>query len=174
MRRPDARLVMIGRGILDERLRQEVDEHQLAGRVTFEGFTDHETLVHWYNRASLVVVPSHFEGFGLSAAEAQSCGACVVVTDSEGLRDLVEDGVTGAVVAPEIDALADRMAELLAAPDVRARMGAAAAERIRSVNDWPTIADRTVDVYRQALGFIREPRPVPISALEMERDDLAA
>jgi glycosyltransferase involved in cell wall biosynthesis len=44
--------------------------------VAFAGFVSHEALVEWYNRAAVVAVPSLFEGFGLSAAEAGSTNAC--------------------------------------------------------------------------------------------------
>jgi glycosyltransferase involved in cell wall biosynthesis len=157
---PDARLVIAGKGILEPRLRACAEELGIGEAVRFEGFIEHDALIDWYNRATVVAVPSHFEGFGLSAAEAQACGACVVVSDTAGLRDVVEDGVTGARCALDPGAFASRIGALLDDPAERARLGTEAAARIRSANAWPAITERFLCVYRDVLeGERSEKRP---------------
>ncbi len=147
-----ARLVIVGQGSLEPRLRRLAREIGAAERVRFEHFVGHDELVNWYNRASLVVVPSRFEGFGLSAVEAQSCGACVVATDTEGLRDVVIDGETGALAAPDPMSLAETIARLLDDAPRRHALGAAAAEHVRRAYAWDGIVERYVQMYREAAG----------------------
>ena len=61
-------------------------------RVVFSGFLNTEELVKIYNTASLLVLPSINEGFGLPALEAMCCGCPVVAADNSGLREVVENG----------------------------------------------------------------------------------
>ncbi len=151
-RQPGTRLVIVGRGSLEPALRDLVRQLGIEASVIFERFVDQQRLVEWYNRATVVVVPSLFEGFGLSAAEAQACGACVVATDSDGLRDVVAGGETGVLVPGREDALADAVVELLADPERRDRIGAAAARHARTAYAWPAITGRYVAAYRAAAG----------------------
>jgi glycosyltransferase involved in cell wall biosynthesis len=69
--------------------------------VTFAGSVDPAELARDYAAARLVAVPSRREGFGMVAAEALASGRAVVGTRVGGLPDLVTDGVTGTLVAPD-------------------------------------------------------------------------
>jgi D-inositol-3-phosphate glycosyltransferase len=153
--RPGARLVIVGRGSLERRLRDLAAQLGIASRITFECFVDQKRLVDWYNRATVVAVPSLFEGFGLSAAEAQACGACVVATDSEGLRDVIIDGETGVLTAREPRAFAAAILDLLALPARRAELGANAHAHVRTVYGWDDVADRFARVYRDVYAGMR-------------------
>ena len=64
------------------------------------GFVPPAELGGYYRRAALLVAPSRREGYGVAAREAMAHGRPVVATDVGGLRDAVQDGVTGLVVAP--------------------------------------------------------------------------
>jgi glycosyltransferase involved in cell wall biosynthesis len=69
--------------------------------VTFSGSVDPGELARDYTAARLVAVPSRREGFGMVAAEALAAGRAVVGTRVGGLPDVVTDGVTGTLVAPD-------------------------------------------------------------------------
>lgn len=86
-------------------IQRAADELGVGERVTFVGPVS-DMAVFW-NACDVAVVPSNelVESFGMCAAEAQACGIPVVVTDSGGLPEVVEDGVTGKVV-PRGDASA--------------------------------------------------------------------
>jgi D-inositol-3-phosphate glycosyltransferase len=71
----------------------------LDQRVHFVAPQPHEQLVEYYRAADVCVVPSHTESFGLVALEAAACGTPVVAADVGGLRLLVDDGVTGFLIA---------------------------------------------------------------------------
>ena len=64
------------------------------------GFVAPDLLGAYYERASVVVVPSRREGYGMTAREAMAYGRPVVATAVGGLVDAVEDGVTGVLVPP--------------------------------------------------------------------------
>jgi D-inositol-3-phosphate glycosyltransferase len=76
-----------------------VAELGLEHRVRFVAPQPHEHLADYYRAADVCVVPSRTESFGLVALEAAACGTPVVAADVGGLRYLVDDGVTGYLVA---------------------------------------------------------------------------
>lgn len=92
------------------------------------GFADHRTLRGWYARAAVVavpLVPTDFQAGVTTILEAMSMGRPVIVSATEGQRDIVEDGVTGVMVPPgDVDALREAIERLLADPAERARLGA--------------------------------------------------
>ena len=77
-----------------------------------------------FRRAKSVVVPSHYELFGMVALEAMACGTPVVASQVGGLAFLVQDGVTGYTVpVDDPKALASRLAKILCDPELRRKMG---------------------------------------------------
>jgi D-inositol-3-phosphate glycosyltransferase len=102
-----------------------VEELGLSTRVRFVPPQPHEELARFYQAADVCVVPSRSESFGLVALEAAACGTPVVASDVGGLRVVVDDGVTGLLVASrEPRVFADAIERVLHADP--ARMGAAA------------------------------------------------
>jgi len=136
-----------------QRLRSELGIEEL---VTFQGAEDQDSLVYYYSAAEMVVVPSHYESFGMVALEAMACGTPVVASKVGGLAFNVQDGRTGFLV-PERDpaALADRIRLLLSEPHLRQDLGA---EAIRWVSQysWPSVADRILKIYEGALPVQRQ------------------
>ena len=85
-------------------------------------------------------------------AEAMAHGRPVVASAVGGLRDLVVDGETGLVVPPgDVAALRAALERLLADPELRRRLGAAARERARTRLSWETVTDATIAAYEDAL-----------------------
>ena len=86
----------------------------------------------YYERAAVVCVPSRREGYGVVAREAMAHGRPVVATAVGGLVDVVDDGVTGLLVPPgDVRSLRAALERLLADPELRARLGAAAREHAK-------------------------------------------
>ncbi|HFD40816.1 MAG TPA: glycosyltransferase, partial [Anaerolineae bacterium] len=135
-----------------ERLRAELGLQDL---VTFQGAQAQDTLVYYYSAAEMVVMPSHYESFGMVALEAMACGTPVIASKVGGLAFSVQEGKTGYLV-PSGDAatLADRIRLLLKDPDLRQRLGRQAARWAQRYG-WPTIADRLLEVYEQVLPRAR-------------------
>ncbi len=124
----------------------------IGDMVTFLGAKDQDTLQYYYSAAEMVVMPSHYESFGMVALEAMACGTPVVASEVGGLAFVVRDGVTGFHV-PERDpqALAARIELLLEDEALRMRLGRRAACWAESYA-WPVIADRLLELFQELVG----------------------
>lgn len=133
------------------RLQDLRNHHELGDLVTFLGKRSQDTLPYYYSAAEAVVMPSHYESFGMVALEAMACGTPVVASQVGGLAFLVQDGETGFTVpADSPAALAERLTQLIEDQPLRARMGLRAAEFAREYS-WEKIAVQIVDLYEQIL-----------------------
>lgn len=104
-------------------------------------------------RASVVVVPSHGEGFGMVALEAMERGRAVIATTVGGLPEIVEDGVTGLLVPPrDPDALSAAIASLIGDPARVSAMGAAGRSRALTAFSQEACTSRTEELYGEALA----------------------
>lgn len=138
------------------RLKDLCHAHGLDDLVTFLGKRDQDTLPYYYSAAEAVVVPSHYESFGMVALEAMACGKPVVASQVGGLAYLVQDGVTGYTVpSSDVEALADRLAQLIKNPDLRDKLGTQAASLAQKFS-WDIIAERILNQYQEVLSTIRE------------------
>lgn len=133
------------------RLQKLREQYGLEDMVALLGKRSQDSLPYYYSAATVVVVPSHYESFGMVALEAMACGTPVVASDVGGLAYLVKDGSTGFTV-PVGDpyALADRLTQLLIDQDMRTRMGQHAAVYAREYA-WDIIVDRIREQYSAIL-----------------------
>jgi D-inositol-3-phosphate glycosyltransferase len=133
------------------RLKDLCHQHGLDDLVTFLGRRDQDLLPYYYSAAEAVVVPSHYESFGMVALEAMACGTPVVASQIGGLAYIVQDGVTGYTVpSSDVNALADRLAELIKDPELRARLGKQAASVAQGFS-WDIIAGRMLGLYQEVI-----------------------
>jgi len=122
-------------------------------RLSIVGRVPTEELVRLYQRATLVAVPSRYEGFGLPAAEAMACGAPVVACRSGALPEVLGVGGGGLLVKrDDPESLARGIRALLEDPELRAELGARGRERIDAAYAWPRIAAATAAVYEEVLA----------------------
>lgn len=126
-----------------------VGDGPLRGRVPEAlGFVAHERLGEYYARAAVVCVPSRREGYGMAAREAMAHGRPVVATAVGGLRDAVDDGVTGILVEPGAPAeLAAAIRALLDDPERAARLGAAGRAAAERDYSWPVASASLLALY---------------------------
>jgi glycogen synthase len=117
------------------------------------GFVPHDELGRFYDRAAIVAVPSHREGFGVVCAEAMAHGRPVVAGAVGGLLDLVVDGHTGLLFPPrDVPALGAALRRLLADEGLRRRLGENARERVREHFSWERVTELTLQAYEEALA----------------------
>jgi rhamnosyl/mannosyltransferase len=149
---PEARLLLVGTGPMEEQLRAQVARLDLYDRVQFIASVPDEELPDYYARADAFVLPAceRSEAFGLVLAEACAAGVpCVSTELHTGTSYVNLDGVTGLVVPPaDPAALADACATLLADADLRRLYGAQARERAIAEFDIRRVAASVAAVYR--------------------------
>ncbi len=124
----------------------------LAGLVRLEPPCPQAELAEWYRAASIVMVPSYSESFGLVAVEAQACGTPVVAAAVGGLRTAVRDGISGVLVDSRDPAsYARAVRELIASPDTLARLSAGAREHASRFG-WSVTVDRLLGLYSEVMS----------------------
>jgi D-inositol-3-phosphate glycosyltransferase len=127
----------------------------IAGYVRMEPPCPQSELAEWYRAATVVLVPSHSESFGLVALEAQACGTPVVAAAVGGLRTAVRDGYSGTLVEGHDPAAWARvLGELIASPRRLAQLSRGALAHASGFG-WPKTADRLIGVYTDAMNSVR-------------------
>jgi starch synthase len=113
-------------------------------------------VVQLYSHAAAFVCPSVYEPFGLINLEAMACGTPVVATRVGGIPEVVVDGETGWLVEPgEPRALGGALRRVLADPERARAMGQAGRRRVETHFSWERIAERTLELYRDAIEHHR-------------------
>lgn len=144
-------LTVVGEPKKDSRIRKLIGELGLERLVTFTGRIDNGNFVRWYARATMAVIPSLYEGFGLPAGEAMACGVPVISTSGGALPEVVGDA---GIIVPSADssALAGAIKELLDNPEKAKALGKAGLKRVYGYFTWEKAAQATVGVYRETIN----------------------
>jgi len=151
-----ARLVVIGDGPEKAALENLAAELSLTESVHFTGYISDDERRKFLAEATAMLVPSrHEELFGMVAAEGSLSSLPVVVSDTGGLPEVVQDGVTGIVVPKdEPQALSQALQKLLSNPALAKEMGKAGRERVRK----KFLLEKTVDDYENLYAEIKKAR----------------
>jgi len=151
---PDLRGVIVGQSIPDEidyfhSIQQLIIDKNLSDKVILMGFrNDAPQLVHYFKVACLL---SDTEGSPNAVLEAMAAGRPVIATDTSGIPDLVEDGVTGYLVPPgNAGAFARALEKMLNNPDLE-EMGTHGRKRVKSDHGCEKSAEKLLNIYRQLL-----------------------
>jgi D-inositol-3-phosphate glycosyltransferase len=121
----------------------------LQDLVLFLGKRAQSSLPYYYSAADVLIMPSHYESFGMVALEAMACGTPVVASQVGGLAFLIQDGVTGFVVpGGDYIAMSERLTQLLTQPELRNQLGQQAADYARAYA-WENIAARILELAQE-------------------------
>jgi glycosyltransferase involved in cell wall biosynthesis len=170
--RPNTKLVLAGRGEMQDRLQRRVNELRLSDAVQILGRVDHDKVPPLIRSFDIMVMPSVYESetFGVAAIEASACGVPVVASRVGGVPEAVIHGRTGLLVPPrDIEALAAACIALIDDPARRRRMGEAGRRFVRRYYDWNDNTRLMAEIYRAALAG-EWPRGVPIYQPGREAD----
>jgi glycosyltransferase involved in cell wall biosynthesis len=146
---PHAHLTILGSGPLEAETRALATALGLADAVTLPGRTD---IRDWLERADVFVHTSRWEGFGIVLLEAMLAGLPVVATRVSAVPEVVADGETGVLVeAGDVHGLAAALGDLLTDADRARALGEAGRRRARAEFSVARMAERTHQVYDEAL-----------------------
>lgn len=123
------------------------DSLGISSNVRFIGQQPQYELPYYYNAADMVVMPSHYESFGMVALEAMSCGVPVVMTDTTGISSLLDEkhqSLITSVNNPFL--LAQQMEKLLLDEDTHRKISAGVRAQVSDLS-WEAIAKQMENVY---------------------------
>ena len=131
-------------------LRQLVRELNIEPQIQFPGSISDGKLVELYQRASLFVFPSRYEGFGLPILEAMACGCPVVSSNASSLPEVAGDAAV--LVDPfNVQGFASAIERMLSDPHVRHTYIEKGLAHVQQFS-WDRTAHETIKVYQQVLG----------------------
>jgi len=134
-----------------KRLQALCDELAVGQTVVFLGRRDQNKLPYYYSAAEVLVMPSHYESFGMVALEAMACGTPVIASEVGGLAYLVRDGETGFTIPDqEPETLCDKLSWLLNDKLLRDLMGQRSVEYAQDYA-WEKIANQILEEYKRLL-----------------------
>ncbi|MBF0469283.1 MAG: glycosyltransferase family 4 protein [Desulfamplus sp.] len=148
------KLIVIGAPKKNGGIEKLVKNLELQDTVQFTGRIDDNRFVEEYARATLAVVPSLYEGFGLPVGEAMACRIPVICTNGGALPEVAGDA---AKIVPPADAAALKSAivSLLDNPYKREKMAQAGYERVMKNYTWEMTGIRTAQAYRDIIQNYR-------------------
>jgi glycosyltransferase involved in cell wall biosynthesis len=154
---PELRLLIIGDGARKQDLQTLALELQCEHAITWAGLQPKELLESYYTQMDIVVIPSRFEGFGLTAIEAMSYSIPVVASCVDGLAEVIEDGISGILVKSEDpDSLSDAIINLIQAPHKCQQIGNDGYNRVKATFAYNIYQNTIAEIYKNLLkGTVR-------------------
>lgn len=150
----DLDLEIIGQGSL----RDELACCAKTSRVRLVGMVPNHLLSKSFNRCTLFVLPSLYEGHPKALLEAMACGVPVLGTDVTGINEVISHGVNGWLCKPDAAAIRSAIVELLADVSLRKRLGKNAASYVREHLTLDRVVEYELESYREAI-LQRQGRP---------------
>jgi len=142
------KLMFVGaKGWNNNELGQIIRDYNLTEKVVFPGFVKDEDLPYIYNKASLFVFPSLYEGFGLPPLEAMACGVPVISSGTSSLPEVI--GKAGILVNPNREEeIAKAMRYVLTNPDVAKQMTKKGLKQAKKFS-WQKTAQETLKIFQK-------------------------
>jgi len=133
------------------KLKAQIDSLGISDRVKFTGFQ--KDTAEALSQVNIVCVPSIFEPFGMVAVEAMAAGRPVIASNTGGLKDIIEDGVTGYLIEPKnANAIAQKIRLLHSDPALRSALGAAGQKRARELFGIREQVKKIEEIYNEIVG----------------------
>ena len=147
----DIALVFIGDGPLRSDLTELASDLGIKDSVYFLGHVDRQSVYEVMTVIDIFVFPSHYEGFGVAAAEAMASGVPVIVSDIPALREVVDD--TGLYFDPmDVTTLSDTILLLYDDPAKRAKLAHAGEKRVRLEFSLESTAEKYATLYESFIS----------------------
>jgi glycosyltransferase involved in cell wall biosynthesis len=160
-------LNMVGAGKLRPYLERSVRDLGLEAHVTLSGAVGQDDIHRHFERADVMVISSFMEGVPVVLMEAMAKEMAVVATRVGGIPELVDDGISGLLVAPgSVDALTAALAQMARNRASLASMGRAGRRKIVAEYTVDQLGHQMTELFQRYLGE-------PVTASEAEQDTIA-
>jgi len=147
------KLLIVGKGELEKKLKQLVKTLAISDKTVFTGFIPHSSIPEYHNQLDIAVYPSVKESFGVSVLESMSCEKPVVASFVGGIPEIVEHNKTGLLVNPSDHLkLSEAIALLIDDSVKRKDFGKAARERVLSYFRWEDNCKQMIECYKEQIG----------------------
>jgi glycosyltransferase EpsF len=148
---PDAKLLLIGGGVLRPGIEDMVRRLNLSEAVRFLGYRDDVPSI--LSKSDLFVFPSLFEGLGVAALEASAAAVPVVASTVPAIAEAVEDGVTGILRdATDVEGLANAAIDVLKDSSLARRLGSAGRDRVATRFSKRVSSEALLGIYDECLS----------------------
>jgi glycosyltransferase involved in cell wall biosynthesis len=144
------KLLIIGEGSQAQALRQLAEELGVTEDVVFTGRVPFSQIADYYNMLDVLVNISDYESFGVSVIEAMACEKPVIVTNTGGLKEIVENANFGSLVeVRNVEQTSLEMEKYLLDPDLTERVGKQGREKVILKYQWESNIQQMIGVYQQ-------------------------
>lgn len=144
-------LTIIGKGPLENKLKELVADSDIASIVKFTGYIPYDCVKEYMQNSDIFVLPSFYEALGCVYLEAMSCGIPTIGCLNNGIDEVITNNVDGFLIHNKnVDELVEYL-EVLIEPKERIRIGKNARKKIEKNYTWINSAQELVYVYKQIL-----------------------
>ena len=144
------KFLIVGDGFLRTKLQDFVVKKNMEKDVIFTGFK--RNLEELYSSIDILVNPSLYESFGNTCLEAMAYGKPVIATNTGGVPEVIEDGVTGILVPPRnFKKMAEAVIYLLKNPNITQKMGKAGREKAKKYFTINRVGNEIEGVYKNVM-----------------------
>ncbi|WNS74300.1 glycosyltransferase [Bacillus sp. DTU_2020_1000418_1_SI_GHA_SEK_038] len=149
---PDVYFIVAGKGPLLYEYRMRAERLQLQNQLFFVDYVTDEQKSALFNHCSIAVFPSRYEPFGIVALEAMQAGKPTIVSNTGGLKGIVQHKRSGMLMTPgSSDSLIEQIIYLLENELQAEQIGLLGKKRVESIFSWERMAEETVKVYEELL-----------------------
>jgi len=146
---PNIPFILVGTGPFERRLKKTVNKLGLYNNFSFVGNVNRDTLLKYYQKASIFMLPSYYESMPCVLLEAMACGLPIIATSIGGTPEFVLNGKTGFLVPmQDPKALASVVLKLLRNNDLREEIGKSSRERVERYYSLDTMTEKVLNCYK--------------------------
>lgn len=148
------KLIIVGDGPQEKKLKENVVELKLEKFVIFKGRCSQQEIVKYYNQSNVFLNMSQAEGFATICLEAMASGLAVVSSRVGGFQDIIEDGLDGYIIDQgDYIAMSKRIIKLIEDPELISQIGNRAQLKIEKSYDWEkAIIPKYLNIYKNILN----------------------
>lgn len=146
------KLFIVGNGSEENNLKKIANEKIEQNDYIFTGYINHDKIQDYHNMIDISVFLSNQESFGVSILEAMACCRPVVVSNTGGLREIVDEGRNGYFVSPnDPEGAANAIEKLVLSHELRIKFGQNGREKVKAFYSWNNSVDLMLSIYKKTL-----------------------